>query len=70
MAASDGTRLNLAAQLAETAADLQKSISARKGKAGSDPALTAALEDVAAAVRSLSSAVRTLAGEIADEEPG
>ena len=68
MAASDGTRLNLAAQLAETAADLQKAISARKGKAGSDPVLIAALDDVGAAVRSLSSAVRTLASPVAEEE--
>ena len=68
--ASDGTRLNLAAQLAETAAELQKAVTARKGKTGSDGALAAALDDVGAAIRSLSSAVVKLAEEVAEPEEG
>lgn len=68
-AASDGTRLNLAAQLAQTAADLQKAISARKGKA-TDPALIAALGHSEQAVRSLAAAVRELAAEVEDDDDG
>lgn len=70
MAASDGTRLNYAASLAEAAAELQKGVSARKGKAGSDGGLAAALEDVGGAIRLLSAAVVKLAEEVADPEEG
>lgn len=65
--ASDGTRLNYAAQLAEQAAELQKGISARKGKVGTDTGLASAIEDVGGAVRLLCSAVRKLAEEVAEE---
>lgn len=66
MGASDGARLNFAAQLATAAADLQKAVSAR-GRAN-DPALVTAVGHVEEAVRSLSAAVRELAAEIKEPD--
>lgn len=64
MAASDGTRLNLAAQLATEAATLQKAVSSRKASARSDTVLIAALADIETAITALCSAVRRLATEV------
>lgn len=68
MAASDGTLLNLAATLAETAAELQK-LHGQRAPRASDPVLVAALVDVKAAVSHLSAAVHTLSAEVAEDAP-
>lgn len=69
MAANDGSRLNLASQLAATAAELQKTLSNRRGRS-SDPALVDALADVESAVGHLSAAVVKLATPVAEEADG
>lgn len=64
---SDGSLLNLAAQLAASASDLQKITSSRGRSA--DATMLKALGHVRAATAELSSAVVALAQPIADEEP-
>lgn len=59
MAAPESSRLNLAAKLAETAAELQQSVSQRRARA-SDAALVVALDHVESAARELARAVHVL----------